>query len=683
MFDLPVLYRWQASAVSCAKTTLIEEAKPHMYMCAPTGTGKSRAIFEIIEALAVPGTHYLMVGMGAIVRQHRNSFLSYGCRLIAETDDANIMITPSGQRIVIETWQTLMSYARCAVDVEPCGFLLFDECHLGGASEGNLSFPVIKTYLMPEKMVLISATTQSANEQLLGQKAGHTFIYSLAEAYEDGLLNPVELVEVHSGTLGTIARVESAYGKSIEQLEVLSDSDLQTVAEKLSNKNVALTQESVRRVVEHRHDVMIDLYRSKHLGQQAIFFSPSIEAAEAACGRFNRKATGSAHAQFVHSDRKDSGNMIDQFRAGRITVLFVVGMLQEGFDMPSLALAFDCRFYRRWNMGRIARFIQKIGRLMRVESGKPPSTYYYARDIMDYYSHGDVDQPDAPNLEAFALAGDYAAGEMSADEFAISAAAGVARVLIEANGGVGDRPIWTLGDIEMKQGEVREVEAAGETVKTVPTWLYSLVDVSESKLSKTVNLTTLFSNSSSDPKKVALLDVPVGDRRPAKLTNLGSALDRYTTVSSAAYDEHFANAIRARQPKWFPKNSAARKQMLLDIPVGTSRADVPKELKGFLQKYTSPTSNSHDPAFEQALRTRHPMWQFKSGNGNSSEKKENILAIPEGNKRPSHLTELGRALARYLTPSAQSYDPEFEQAIRAKNPDWFTKRAGRKRKINN
>jgi hypothetical protein len=41
------------------------------------------------------------------------------------------------------------------------------------------------------------------------------------------------------------------------------------------------------------------------------------------------------------------------------------------------------------------------------------------------------------------------------------------------------------------------------------------------------------------------------------------------------------------------------------------------------------------------------------------------------NKRPHHSSKIGRALQSYVMPKSSSFDLEFNNQIRNKNPKWF------------
>jgi superfamily II DNA or RNA helicase len=662
----PPLYPWQSRAVEFARDLLIRQAANHMYLCAPTGAGKALAAFAIIETLKVEGVHYVTVGMTPIVEQHRAAFVSYGCQLVSATANSEELRTPSGQRVVIETWQALYARARRGVAAERTGLLIIDECHVGGSNAKNVSFAKIKAYLAPAKLVNVSATPQTAAEKLLGAKADHSFVYTMGAAYRDGLLNPVDMVEVHTGTVGKIAKLEKVLATDMEQLETLSAADLHDLAKRMRAKDVAIVETSVSRIVEHRHEVMIDLYLQRHLGEQAIFYTPSIQAAEHAAARFNAKAGERARALALHSELSDPSELIAAFRAGRVNAMFVVGMLQEGFDMPRLRLAFDCRFCRRWNKARIARVIQKVGRVIRTDEHKSTSLYYYARDITDFYKTGSVELPEGLDFAPFAVSAEMQAEADADAAFAESAATAVARVWAE----VEDAAKVPEGGLMVHQRAVEAARVGGGTVKLVATSLYALAAVSDGRVAKTISFASIFGRA-ADKKRRALLAMAPGAPRPPSRTALGSALTSYVCPTAGMYDAQFAAKIRTRQPKWF--NSVAWKQAaLLALPVGAPKPQKGEVLANALQAYTQKTHRSYDPNFDASIRSRQPLWFGRKGRMHA--KKAALLALPTGAPRPVHRSELDNALRMYTQSSGRLYDAEFDAAVRTRHPGWFTKR---------
>jgi hypothetical protein len=91
-----------------------------------------------------------------------------------------------------------------------------------------------------------------------------------------------------------------------------------------------------------------------------------------------------------------------------------------------------------------------------------------------------------------------------------------------------------------------------------------------------------------------------------------------------------------------------------------------------LRSYIRPSSDSYDAEFAAAIWTRFPHWLEDT----AAKNKDEMLALPPGAPRPSLDHPLGRALSRYTTQgkcksNRQSYDPEFDAAIRIKQPHCF------------
>ena len=195
--------------------------------------------------------------------------------------------------------------------------------------------------------------------------------------------------------------------------------------------------------------------------------------------------------------------------------------------------------------------------------------------------------------------------------------------------------------------------------------------------------------SSADPegKKAELLAMalrgeprPAGDKHP-----LGHALVLYTIRSSRSYDPVFDQEIRALRPDWFVSQSEKadiKKAELLAMalrgePRPVSKGKNKHPLGRVLSNYTDPSSKSYDPVFTAKIRALRPDWFAGPMAQNKAELKAMALrgeTRPVAGKHP-----LGERLCRYTSPSSNSYDPVFDQEIRALRPDWFT-RSDKRRK---
>jgi hypothetical protein len=174
--------------------------------------------------------------------------------------------------------------------------------------------------------------------------------------------------------------------------------------------------------------------------------------------------------------------------------------------------------------------------------------------------------------------------------------------------------------------------------------------------------------STSEDKKRQLLAMPRGTERPTTTRHpLGIALSAYTGTRSR-YDPEFDKAIRARQPQWFINTATEKKKLLLAMPRGTERPTTTRHPLGVvLFNYTRPQSNSYDPEFDKVIRARQPKWFINT----ATEKKKLLLAMSKGAERPTQRHPLGKILVYYTCRTSSTYDPEFDKAIRARQPQWF------------
>jgi hypothetical protein len=184
-----------------------------------------------------------------------------------------------------------------------------------------------------------------------------------------------------------------------------------------------------------------------------------------------------------------------------------------------------------------------------------------------------------------------------------------------------------------------------------------------------------FSTADPEGRKAELLAMALrGEPRPNKKHPLGAVLCMYTNLSSNSYDPVFDKEIRAARPDWFVDTAAQNK---LELKAMALRGE-PKPVAGkhplgaVLKNYTNPSSDSYDPVFDQEIRALAPSW-FVSKSDKADLKKAEIKAMalrgepkPVAGKHP-----LGAVLCDYTNPSSDSYDPVFDQEIRALRPDWF------------
>lgn len=212
-------HRWQLECCTFLNTCLM--TSDHAYIQAPTGTGKTFAIALHGEQAPFVGYRMIIVGTAKVAKQHRKSLIEFGFTPVGDTD----FDSPAGHRWIVATWQGVAVNPKNYERDMPGALLYFDEAHLGGSNEINKSYKKIVSALKPLKRVMISATTNVVSEKLLGKREGFSFVYTMSQAYEDDLLNTVHMIEVETGVSATVARIESAFGRNMEEIEELTDSE--------------------------------------------------------------------------------------------------------------------------------------------------------------------------------------------------------------------------------------------------------------------------------------------------------------------------------------------------------------------------------------------------------------------------------------------------------------------------
>lgn len=669
-------HEWQTRAIAYFVDHFKDHA--HGYMMAPTGVGKFFATFLTCEAHADPGARLIIVGATKIVEQHRKSLKAFGCTPVIDNFANCLTVTsPKGYVYTVATWQGVRAHPeRYPQDV---AVLVFDECHLGDNPGDSSSYRKIDKALKPRRKLHISSTAHVAEEELLGLRQDHSFVLTVSDAYKAGLLNPVQMCELECGTSATINRIEQALLGKIENLEQRSDKSLANLARKLhkeavlgpltrgaaQDQVVQLAIKAAKQVIEHRHNTMVKLYFDKHVGEQAIFYCANIDAANRSCAHFTKLAEGTIRAESVHVKDSHHDKYIDEFEQGKVRVLFAVGMLQEGFDMPALYLAFDCRFHRGIDEDRIARMLQRLGRLLRKAPGKPESRYYYSTDLMTYYSgmklHGHRFLTSAmlvaagENLERGDHTASVTVAEGEVEDFDLPEF---------------DGQNWLPSDIN---DTAKEIE---RKVRIVRRPLYVLAGVSGFTLARTIRLSELTNSSTSENKRTLLEMAKRGEQRPPKLSRLGIALSNYTNDGNTSYDPAFDITVRHIAANWFLDANAAQtqKNLLLEMAErGDKRPAARTPLGTALQNFIAPYSRTFDQQFADTIRAKVAHW-FRSNDKklpSSAERKERLLEMgARGERRPQD-TMMGQALRAFTTKGARGYAPDFDEAIRKLRPDWF------------
>lgn len=661
----------------------------HAYAQAPTGTGKTFLMFLYGETQ--PGLKIIVAGQSNLIRQHKETL---------DEMVASGLINPD--EWYIDTWQGVVALIKSGkhAALQSAAVLFFDECHIGGSKGAvkrpsqerdqinNKSYRAIIENIAPKKRVNVSATTWDVNEQVLGQRDGHVTIMTYEEGYAEGYLHPVSLNRVDVGTDMTfkIKNIEEATGEDFHVLAEKTPEELYAfLRNEAHRRGERISVKDITGVVEHRLKTMIDLYATNHLGEKAIFYCPNTYYANWAANHFNkrmiRKNGEGAWGDAVHSNIEvNIDPVIDDFKDTDLKrVLFVVGMLNEGFDYPSLALAFDCAF----SPANVRRMLQWIGRVIRtVKDGiKPLSQYYYAVDVVHLFSKSGKglvirDDFQTPGSLTNLTDDDRAFGMMAfadrvgmvamADELADTAEQRLAANI------PGSEIVVEHTDVENDDGEHDTIRIA-----RTPFFTVELVDGSVNR--GRIAYRDLFAsvNMSEENKLFVIAMARNNEHRPSQNTKLGACFQNYISPNSKAYDPNFHQLIKDLRPDWFINSAVKMKEYLIsrarngDECPSTYKHSTDHKIGMALRRYVNPNTNVYDLVFDQTIRSLRPDWFDES---TASLKKKMLIQMAVNNEsqptRGSH-PQLALAFYRFINPASDRYDADFTINIRGLRPDWF------------
>lgn len=358
-----------------------------------TGLGKSRAAIEMANYL--------------ICKKLKESPESFHILLIvAETSHkGNWMVEFEKWKlkqslVTIECYASLNKYRFTSWDL-----IVFDEAHhLGTDLKLDILFE-----LQVKNVILLSATLPDQTMQAVSQRFGEfkTSKVSLKQAIEWGILPKpkVYLIPMVLDNTYSNCTITEEWGK--KEKRVLYKCGFNERWKYLNNKKkypdvtliISCTQKQKydylseqfvywkRQFFKSRQDyvknkwLQIGAKRKRFLGEckgesvrlllyklqnmRYICFCTSIEQAELLGGR-----------NAIHSERKDSLDVIESFNRKRIDNLFAVGMLQEGQNLKDIQAGIIIQLD-----GQERTFIQKFGRSMRAED--PIQFIFYYKDTRD------------------------------------------------------------------------------------------------------------------------------------------------------------------------------------------------------------------------------------------------------------------------------------------------------------
>jgi superfamily II DNA or RNA helicase len=277
----------------------------YAYLEAATGTGKTLIIALLAERLRLEHVTYVVHSID-ILNQAQQDILDYV--------DAGLISQEIEWRFL--TWQAYARKMRWVFtddDSKPDPFVVVDECHMGGVLDVQSvkkSFSVIVN--KAKKILWVSATPWELDEKLMGARQGHTAYYGYKEAYDEGILNKTELVRVDCGLDITLTRNQ----ENLSARELLKhEKDTLEIEGASADATFEQLNLEVRRalgrglrttdvplLVQHRYQLMAQLYVAMHRDEKAIFWLPTKQHARMCAEYINRQMESETAAIAVTGD---------------------------------------------------------------------------------------------------------------------------------------------------------------------------------------------------------------------------------------------------------------------------------------------------------------------------------------------------------------------------------------------
>lgn len=215
-------------------------------------------------------------------------------------------------------------------------YIVVDEVHHGQSP----SYEALLRYFRPKFMLGMTATPDRTDRKDIFELFDYNKVYEipLSEVIERGLLVPYTYIGLTDNIDYSKIRYENQRYK-VDDLERFL-------------------------IIPERNNAILEAYldTQKGSGDKAIGFCISIKHAERMAEFFCSKGIKAAA---VHSERADRYEIIKQFRADNLQIVFTVDLFNEGVDFPNVQVLL---FLRPTESKTV--FLQQLGRGLRICAGK-------------------------------------------------------------------------------------------------------------------------------------------------------------------------------------------------------------------------------------------------------------------------------------------------------------------------
>lgn len=335
------LYRYQ----DCAIRRICEDlaSKGRALLVLATGLGKTVVGGEVIRELITKGDAkdvLVVAHMRELVEQLEKAMW----RHLPKTVPTQLLtgeFRPSSLAGV--TCATVESALSAAYDGYRPQLVMVDETHHVGERG---TYQRLLDLLQSSRQFGVTATPWRADAYDIARRFGDpSFKMGIAEGLQAGFLAQVNYSLFIDDVNWEVVRAASRKGYSIKEL----------------NERLFLPQRD-EAVIEH----LINVW-SRVADPRAIIFCETIEHAERMKDLLVQASPNWRNAKCIHSDlpRRDRQLVMADFRAGRVGIITVRDIFNEGVDVPDVNII---AFLRVTHSRRI--FVQQLGRGLRVRPGK-------------------------------------------------------------------------------------------------------------------------------------------------------------------------------------------------------------------------------------------------------------------------------------------------------------------------
>lgn len=334
-----VLRDYQRQAVDAGLAFFKRKNRKNGIIVAPTGSGKALLVANIAKALDAPTIVFQPTL--EILNQNLEKLRAYG-------HDANVYSASAGEKTIGNlTYATIGSVMNALELFEDFKYIIIDEGHLVNPNEGTMyadfinftGAKVLATTATPTRLRQYNFPVKHSKINLLTRtrpKIFHEFVHitQIQDIVEGGWWSKLKYIQVKPSNEGLEVNTTGAdfKKKSLEENFVLAD-----IGSKIIN--------TIEELPDRKH---------------VLVFVPSVDEAKVISEKL-------PSASYVHggTKKKERKQLLADFEAGKIKVMFSVGVLSIGYDFPEL----DTIILARPTMS-LTVYMQQSGRGTRPHSNK-------------------------------------------------------------------------------------------------------------------------------------------------------------------------------------------------------------------------------------------------------------------------------------------------------------------------